>query len=187
MEKLLISHEFDVIQVLVDMLSKCAHFIPFKHPFTTTCVAEVFLKEVVKLHGFQETMVFDYDKIFLSKFWNALFISHRTTLHKSTSYRPKTDGQTEVVNSCLETYLRCYAGDKPRMLRYGDIPSNNAAANEMVQDRDIILSGEPEVMIKWKGLPAFEFSWEPINRLVEKYLRFYLEDKVSSLLGVLIG
>lgn len=71
--------------LVVDKLTKYAHFIPLGHPYTTRDVVEVFLKEIVKLHGFSSTIV-DRDKILLNHFWTELFRAVGMKLKFSFAY-----------------------------------------------------------------------------------------------------
>ena len=103
----------DTILVVVDRFSKYAHFLPLSHPYTAVTIAQLYFDRVFKLHGIPKTLVSDRDKVFVSHFWQELFTLHHTSLHLSTAYHPQSDGQTEVVNRCLEGHLRCMTGEKP--------------------------------------------------------------------------
>lgn len=102
-----------VIFVVVDRLTKYAHLIPLKHPYAALTVAKHFMDEVYRLHGLPEKIVSDRDATFFSDFWKSIFNSMGVDLLFSSAYHPQTDGQTEVVNRCLKTYLRCMTSDNP--------------------------------------------------------------------------
>ncbi|CAA7391024.1 unnamed protein product [Spirodela intermedia] len=99
------SKGYDSILVIVDRLNKFGHFIPFRHPFTAKDVAQIFAKEVVKLHGIPRSTVTDRGTIFTSAFWQSLNKLQGTELKMSSSYHPQTAGQTKVMNRSLENYL----------------------------------------------------------------------------------
>jgi hypothetical protein len=86
------SKQHDSIMVVVDKLTKAAHFIPLKTTHRAAYVADIFLKEVARLHGIPKTIVFDRDPKFTSNFWKGLFKGFRMNLNFSTTYHPESDG-----------------------------------------------------------------------------------------------
>ncbi|MCO5575432.1 hypothetical protein L7F22_029233 [Adiantum nelumboides] len=108
-----VSGGFDSIFVVVDKLTKVAHFIPLRTTASATDVAHIFVKEIVRLHGVPARIISDRDAKFTSKFWKAVFQSLGTLLNLSSAYHPKTDGQTERVNQVMEDMLRAYCGQQP--------------------------------------------------------------------------
>ena len=107
------SQGFEVILVVVDWLTKYAHFVPVSHPYTAAMIASLYMSHIFKLHGMPASIVSDRDVTFTSLFWSELFRLHGTDLAMSTAYHPQSDGQTEIVNKSLEQYLRAFSSDRP--------------------------------------------------------------------------
>jgi transposase InsO family protein len=113
-EGLLLSNGHSVVLAVVDRISKYAHFTSLAHPYTTSKVAQIFVNNIIKLHGMPTSIVSDRDPTFTSAFWKELFRMQRITLKMSTSYHTQTDEKTEIMNKSLENYLRCFAHDRPK-------------------------------------------------------------------------
>jgi hypothetical protein len=107
------SKQHDSIMVVVEKITKYAHLIPLKTTHKAGDVADIFLKEVARLHGIPKTIVSDRDPKFTSNFWKELFKGFRTNLNFSTAYHPESDGQKERVNRVIEEMMRMYVMDKP--------------------------------------------------------------------------
>ncbi|KAL0534799.1 hypothetical protein IC582_029093 [Cucumis melo] len=104
---------FTVIWVVVDRLTKSAHFVPGKSTYTASKWAQLYMSEIVRLHGVPVSIVSDRDARFTSKFWKGLQTAMGTRLDFSTAFHPLTDGQTERLNQVLEDMLRACALEFP--------------------------------------------------------------------------
>ena len=104
--------QHDSIMVVVDKLSKDAHFIPVKYTYKYVNIVDIFMKEIFRLHGVLEVIVSDRDAKFVGNFWKALSKGLGTQLNFSTAYHPQTNGHTERVNQFLEDMVRMYVMEK---------------------------------------------------------------------------
>jgi hypothetical protein len=97
---------FDSIWVIINRLTKIAHFLPVKTDHPVDAYAQLYIARILSLHGVPKTIVSDRGPQFVSKFWEELHKSLGTKLLHSSAYHPQTSGQTERVNQVLEDMLR---------------------------------------------------------------------------------
>nr|GEY07223.1 putative reverse transcriptase domain-containing protein [Tanacetum cinerariifolium] len=95
----------DTIWVIVDRLTKSAHFLPMREDDTLEKLIRQYLKEVVSKHGVPVLIISDRDGKFTSHFWKSLNKALGTQLDMSTAYHPETDGQSERTIQTLEDML----------------------------------------------------------------------------------
>ncbi|GJT17802.1 putative reverse transcriptase domain-containing protein [Tanacetum coccineum] len=96
---------YDTIWVIVDRLTKSAHFLPMRETDPMEKLMKLYMKEVVTQHGVPASIISDRDGRFTSLFWKALNKALGTRLDMSTAYHPETDGQSERTIQTLEDML----------------------------------------------------------------------------------
>ena len=96
----------DSIWVIVDRLTKSAHFLAFKTTYTVAQYAQMYLDSMVALHGVPVSIVSDRGPQFTSRFWQKLQEALGTKLDFSTAFHPQTDGQSERTIQTLEDMFR---------------------------------------------------------------------------------
>ncbi|GKA68223.1 retrotransposable element Tf2 [Tanacetum coccineum] len=144
-----------VIFVVVDRLSKYAHFVALSHPYTASSVAQAFLDSVYKLHGLPDSIVSDRDSVFMSHFWQSLFKILKVELKMSTAYHPQTDGQTEAVN-----YV------SPYEVVYGQIPPLH---NPYVAGESAVESVDRSLQARERAIEMLQFHIKRAQDRMKKY------------------
>ena len=118
------------IWVIVDRLTKSAHFIPVNVKYTPHQYAKLYMEQIVRLYGVPKSIVSDRGPQFVNHFWEHLHKYLGTTLIHSSAYHPQITGQTERVNQILEDMLRaCVISSKGSWedwLPLAEFSSNNS-------------------------------------------------------------
>ena len=100
------SQKHNSIWVIIDRMTKTAHFLLVQISYSSKRCVEIYLDQIVRLHGIPKTIISDRGAQFVAHFWEQLQDSLGTKLIHSSAYHPQTDGQTERVNQILEDMLR---------------------------------------------------------------------------------
>ena len=121
---------YDSVWVIVDRLTKSAHFLPVKTTYGVAKYAQIYLDEIVRLHGVPVSIISDRGTQFTSRFWRALQEALGTRLDLSTTFHPQTDGQSERTIQILEDMLRAcvmdFGGGWERYLPLAEFAYNNS-------------------------------------------------------------
>ena len=128
-----IKHGHDAIMVVVDHLTKMAHAIPCRKSITAQETAQLFVKEIFRLHGLPTVIVSDRGSQFTSQFWNTLFTKLGTKLSLTSAYHPQSNGLTERVNGNIMETLRIFSSQQPaqwdQVLALAEFAYNNATSS----------------------------------------------------------
>ena len=120
----------DSVWVVVDRLTKSVHFLPVRTDYSLDKLSELYIKEIVLLHGIPISIISDRDSRFSSIVWGKLQEALGTRLNFSTAFYPQTDGQSEIVIQIMEDMLRScvidYEGSWDRHIPLVEFVYNNS-------------------------------------------------------------
>ena len=126
----LTGRKHDLVWVVVDRLTKSAHFLPVRTDYSLDKLAELYIKEIVRLHRIPISIISDRDPRFTSRFWGKLQKALGTRLNFNTAFHPQMDGQSEIVIQILEDMLRScvidYEGSWDRHIPLVEFVYNNS-------------------------------------------------------------
>eukprot|EP00253_Pinus_taeda_P035992 PITA_35992 len=172
------------IMVVVDKLSKAAHFKPVQSTYKATQIAHIFMQNVFRLHGLPKTIISDRNVKFTSSFWKTLFADLGTQLNFSTAYHSQTDGQTERVNQVVEDMLRAYVMQQPtrweEYLHLVEFAYNNGYhTSTQMSPFEVMYGRKCRTPSSWEG-PEDKLSLGPemLKEMEDRFKEYQIEDHV---------
>jgi hypothetical protein len=202
------SRHHNSICVIVDRLTKTAHFLPVHTTHRAEKYAEIYIDQIVRLHGIPRTIVSYRGAPFVARFWEQLQESLGTHVIRSSAYHPQTDGQTERVNQILEDMLSAcvlhYGKDWDKCLSLAEFSYNNIyqsslkmapfealygrrcrtplnwsqAGEREIFGPDLVLEAEEKVRVIKKNLEAAQARQKSYHDKRRKPLQFEVGDHV---------
>nr|GFB45833.1 putative reverse transcriptase domain-containing protein [Tanacetum cinerariifolium] len=165
------SQGFDTIWVIVDRLTKSAHFLPIRENDPLDKLARLYLNRIVTRHGIPVLIICDSDGRFTSNFWKSFQKALGTNLSMSTTYHSKTDGQSERTIQTLEDMLRaCVIDFGKGWVKH--LPEAQLTGPELIQE-----TMEKIVLIKQR-IQAAQDRQKSYADLRRKSMEFEVEDMV---------
>ncbi|WVZ84650.1 hypothetical protein U9M48_031657, partial [Paspalum notatum var. saurae] len=187
---------YNSIWVVVDRLTKVAHFRPVNTTYSCAKLVELYISRIVCLQGVPKRIISDRGSLFTSRFWGQLHDSLDTKLRFSTAYHPQTDGQIERTNQILEDMLRACAiqygtsWDKSRCLKHCTArgAERRCSGIRQVFGPDIIQDAEQQLRIVQENLRVPQSRQRSYADVRRRDLSFKVDDhvylKVSPMRGI---
>ncbi|GKC15349.1 putative reverse transcriptase domain-containing protein [Tanacetum coccineum] len=192
----------DIIWVIVDRLTKSAHFLPMWEDYKMERLARLYLNEIVAKHGVPISIISDRDSCFTSGFWQSMQEALGTRLDMSTAYHPQTDGQSEHTIQTLKDMLRAcvldFRGSWDVHLPLVEFSYNNSYHSSMRcapfealygrKCRSPIIWAEvgegqligPELVKKWKLAPRFVGPFKIFEKVGPMAYRLDLPEELNG-------
>ncbi|GJS37012.1 putative reverse transcriptase domain-containing protein [Tanacetum coccineum] len=173
---------YDTIWVIVDRLTKSAHFLPMRENDPMEKLMKLYMKEVVTRHGVPVSIISDRDGRFTSLFWQALHKALGTRLDMSTAYHPETDGQSERTIQTLEDMLRAcvldFGKSWDRHLPLVEFSYNNKVGDAQLTGPAIIHETTEKIIQIKSRIQAARDRQKSYANIKRKPMVFQVGDKV---------
>ncbi|GKB61374.1 putative reverse transcriptase domain-containing protein [Tanacetum coccineum] len=160
---------YDSIWVIVDRLTKSAHFLPVKTTDSMEKLTQLYLKEIIYRHGVPISIISDRDSKFASRFWRSLQGALGTQLDMSTAYHPEMDGQSYAQGIAFEGRDSFWEAWEVEPMIYWAIQDSGKME---VMDREVKRlkqSRIPIVKVRWNSRRGPEYTWEREDQMKSKY------------------
>ncbi|GJV45954.1 reverse transcriptase domain-containing protein [Tanacetum coccineum] len=129
------SQGFETIWVIMDRLTKSAHFLPIRENDPLDKLARLYLNRIVARHEIPASIIYDRDGRFTSNFWRSFQKALGTDISMSTAYHPETDGQSERTIQTLEDMLRACVIDFGKGQDWGS-PTDESGIDPRNNEKD---------------------------------------------------
>jgi transposase InsO family protein len=172
---------YDSISIIMDRLTKVAHFIPIETTYTGLQLAELYMLRIVCLHGVPNKIVSDRGTQFTLKFWERLHETLDTQLCFSSAYHPQTYGRTERVNQILQDMLRAcalhYGRSWDTCLPYVQFSNNNSYQESLkVAPFELLYGHRCQTPLFWNETGEWKIFGPDVLQEAEKQVRMVREN-----------
>src|SRR4051812_43364056 len=170
----------DAIFVVIDRLSKVAHFLPVRESINASQLAELYVSRIVSIHGVPLEINSDGGSLFTSRLWESFQNAMGTHLSFSTAYHPQSSGQVERVNQIHEDMLRAcvisFRNKRENSLPFAEFVYNNSFQSSLGMDPFEFLYGRKcQTPLNWSETGERQFFGPDMIQDAEEQVRIVRE------------